>query len=225
MKHQFFSLLTFVAIFPFGFLSLPAAGADKPDLKGLIQQYLPACRVRASESGNAQALVSGAGEALDLTKISKENPEPKAAPGYWYSPTMDFLSRQKVQANKAEQATGVIQLLHTLWRGPDFVQKKLYRARSFEGGWVVEVDHDFTNYPGSIQEIMPYELLVDHDHTLTQLRQRCYFYQGSASIYTNTVISVYEREKKIKGGIHYPEALEQELRNAWNKEKDAAIRN
>jgi len=134
---------------------------------------------------------------------------------------MDFLSCQKIKINPATDAAGVIQLLHTLWRGADFVRQKLYQARPFDGGWVIQVEHDFTNYSGSIQEIMPYELLVDQNHSLTQLRQRCYYYQGSASTNTNIVITVYEREKKIKGGINYPEALEKELQKAWKKEKDA----
>jgi hypothetical protein len=66
---------------------------------------------------------------------------------------------------------------------------------------------------------MPYELLVDGAHRVAQMRERCYSFRGSATIYTNTVISVYEREKKIQGGIYYPEVLENELRKVWEQEQ------
>ena len=116
----------------------------------------------------------------------------------------------------------MIQLWHAFWRGPVFVQQKLYEARPFPGGWVVHVDHNFTEYPGNIQYIKPYELLVNGNHRLTQLRERCYQYLGSEAVYTNTVVSVYEREKKIRGGINYPEVLEKELQKAWKRENEQA---
>jgi len=121
------------------------------------------------------------------------------------------------------EATEAIRLLHLIWRGPRFARQKLYQAREFDGGWVVEVDHDFTHYPGSVQAVMPYELLVDDAHRVAQMRERCYFFRGSARTYTNTVISVYEREKKIQGGIYYPEVLEEELRKVWEQEQTNGV--
>jgi hypothetical protein len=100
------------------------------------------------------------------------------------------------------------------------VQQKLYKARQFRGGWVVEVEHDFANYPSSVQQINPYELLVDSEDRVSQFRQRCYAYRGSAKVYTNTVISVYQRELKRDRGRNYPEHLFEELQSAWEREKN-----
>jgi hypothetical protein len=66
---------------------------------------------------------------------------------------------------------------------------------------------------------MPYELLVDSRWRVTRLRERCYYFPGSAVVYTNTVSSVYEREKTNQHGLYYPEALEKELRKAWEAEQ------
>jgi hypothetical protein len=220
MKNAMPLPLLFGAVLLTTLALLRGESADKSDLKELVGQYLAHCKIRVDSSGNPQSLVSAAGETLDLAKTAEEVPAPTAVVGYWYSPTMNFLSRQKIAITTAQDAKGAVKLFHALWRGPGFVQKKIYEARQFDGGWVIEVDHDFRKYPGSIQQIMPYELLVDHDHSLTQLRQRCYHYPGSEAVYTNTVISVYEREKGINGGINYPEALEHELRNAWEREKN-----
>ena len=34
--------------------------------------------------------------------------------------------------------------------------------------------------------------------------------RGNASVYSNTVVSVYEREMKLNRGLNYPEVLEKE---------------
>jgi hypothetical protein len=49
------------------------------------------------------------------------------------------------------------------------------------------------------------------------VRQRCYYYRGSAAVYTNTIAPVYEREIKTNHGLNYPEALFKELDEAWKK--------
>ncbi len=186
----------------------------------LAHVYVPQCVIATNHAGTPKALVSPSGEVLDLLAAARENPMPSNnVAGYWFSPTMDFLSRQKVQVASPGQAVAVVQLLHAIWRGPDFVREKIYRARRIDLGWLIEVEHDFTNYPGNVFSIPPYELLVDTRHTVLQMRQRCYDYPGSVKVYTNTVSSVYEREIKANRGLNYPEALFKELREAWEREK------
>jgi hypothetical protein len=198
-----------------------AETTNAPSLEQLVTFCVPGCRLQVDDAGKPKALVSADGGVLDLAGATKETPAPRDnVVGYWYAPTMDFLSRQKVEVARPDQAVGAVQLLHAIRYGPDFVKEKIYQARPFEGGWVVGIDHDFTHYPGRIQEMHPYELLVDGAHKLTELRQRCYHYSGSAKIYTNTVISVYEKEVHRNGGRDYPEVLEKALRDAWEKEKD-----
>ncbi len=70
-----------------------------------------------------------------------------------------------------------------------------------------------------IRAVQPYELLVDDEERLVQLRQRCYTYLGSASVYSNTVSSVYEEQKSVRGGVNYPEVLRVKLRKAWQEER------
>ena len=207
------------AILPAVLGQVVAETTNKIELQSLVRLYLPGCQFRLDGAGKPEALIAPTGEVLDLTVAARENPEPKEALGYWYSPTMEFLSRQKTTAATPQDAAGVIKLLHALWRGPDFVKQKIYNARRFDGGWVVEVDHDFTHYPGKIQAIHPYEILLDADQCGVQIRERCYWYRGSASVYSNTVHSVYERELKLNRGLNYPEVLEKELSKAWENEK------
>ena len=197
-----------------------SSGAEPQDeLAALVERCVPACRFQTNSTGDRQALISASGEVLDLAKAAGEDPASAEAIGYWESPAMQFLGRQQIKAGTSTEARDAIRLLHMIWRGPGFVRQKLYEAHAFDGGWVVEVDHDFTHYPGSVQAVMPYELLVDGAHRVAQMRERCYSFRGSAKIYTNTVISVYEREKKIQGGIYYPEVLENELRKVWEQEQ------
>src|SRR4051794_30652171 len=99
-------------------------------LQHLARLYVPDCRLRLDEAGKPQAIVAPAGELLDLTAAARENPAPtNTVIGYWFSPSMGFLARQKITAATPEQAVGVIQLLHAIWRGPAFVRQKLYQAR------------------------------------------------------------------------------------------------
>ena len=207
------------AILPAVLGQVVAETTNKIELQSLVRLYLPGCQFRLDGAGKPEALIAPTGEVLDLTAAARENPEPKEALGYWYSPTMEFLSRQKTTAATPQDAAGVIKLLHALWRGSDFVKQKIYNARRFDGGWVIEVDHDFTHYPGKIQAIRPYEILLDADQRGVQIRERCYWYRGSASVYSNTVHSVYEREIKLNRGLNYPEVLEKELSKGSENEK------
>ena len=204
-----------------GLFPVPGEVSAAPsEISELVHSHLPACRLQTDAAGNPAALVSQSGEVLDLKAATQENPAPSNhVVGYWFSPSMDFLSRQYLQAPTSEAAADVVRLLHAIWRGPNFVQQKIYQARRVDLGWVVEVEHDFTNYPGRIQATHPYELLLDRGDTVVQLRQRCYAYPGSVRIYTNTIVSVYQREINRDGGLHYPEALEKALRQAWEREK------
>jgi hypothetical protein len=201
-----------------GALALPAAEVEA-ELLALIRRQLPESHLQTNATGNPSVLVSGSGELLDLAKVARENPEPADGVGYRESPAMQFLSRQAISAATAAEAADAVRLLHALWRGSGFVRQKVYEARPIEGGWVVRVEHDFTNYPGSVQSLMPYELLVDSHQRVTRLRERCYYFPGSAVVYTNTVRSVYEQEKTNQNGLYYPEALEKELRKAWEAEQ------
>jgi hypothetical protein len=199
----------------------PAGASNELALEVLISKYLPACHLELANDGDRKILKSESGEFLDLTVAAHENPNPRDdVIGYWYSPAMDFLGRQKIKAATADHAAGAVQLLHAIAQGPKFVQQKLYKAHQIPGGWIVEVDHDFTNYPSSVQEINPYELLIDSENRVSQFCQRCYAYCGSPKVYTNTVISVYQRELKRDGGRNYPERLYEELQSAWEREKN-----
>jgi hypothetical protein len=187
----------------------------------LVSLSIPSCRLQMDDLGKPHAIVSAAGEVLNLTTAAQETPAPtNSVIGYWFSSSMNFLSRQNIKVTTHEQAEATIQLLHAIWRSPDFVKQKIYHAHPIDVGWLVEVEHDFTNYPGNVRVIHPYELLVDGGHNVVQLRERCYSYPGSALVYTNTVISVYEREIKLDGGRNYPEELFKELRNAWARENE-----
>lgn len=208
------------AILPAVLGQVVAASTNEIELQSLARQYVPGCQFRLDGAGEPEALLAPTGEVLELATAAGDQPQPtNGVVGYWFSPTMSFLSRQKIKAATPQAAADVIKLLHALWRGPGFVKQKIYSARQFDGGWEVEVDHDFTRYPGMIQAIHPFELLVDAGQRVVQVRQRCYYYRGSASVYSNTVLSVYEREIKLNRGLDYPEVLLKELSKAWEKEK------
>jgi hypothetical protein len=213
--------LVIIAVFVTAFCNrLFADTTNQFGLQSLISKHLPNAHLRLDDAGNPKTLVSSSGDSLNLAAAFHETPQPtNTVVGYWFSPTMDFLSRQRMKAATPEEAVDIIQFLHVIWRGPEMARQKLYNARPIDAGWLVTVDHDFTNFPASVQAIMPYELLVDNARNVVQLRQRCYHYPGNSVVYTNTVISVYNREIKINHGLNYPEALEKELRNAWKKEQ------
>ncbi|MCX6925894.1 MAG: hypothetical protein NT154_22210, partial [Verrucomicrobia bacterium] len=192
------------------------AAPVETELKQLVDKYLPGCKVQYDGEGKPNTLSSPEGTFLDLKGASSVA---SAQPGYWSSPMMELLSRQSLKVESESDAVDVVKLLHALCYGPSFVKQKVYHPRAFEGGWLIEVDHDHKNYPGNVSFVHPYELLVDARINVTQFRQRCYTYLGSASVYSNTVVSVYEREKRVNGGSRYPEALRRELKEAWEKEK------
>jgi hypothetical protein len=190
------------------------------DLKQLAGQCLPGCKFLPATATKPRELISATGETLDLLAAARENPEPRKGAGYWQTPTMAFLGKQHIEVATNNDAAGVIQLLHVIWRGADFVKQKTYNALPFDGGWVVEViNHGATNRPGNATALPPYELLVDAGQHVVQIRERCYPYLGSARVYDNTVRSVYEREMKLNGGRNYLAVLEMELAKAWEMEK------
>jgi hypothetical protein len=205
------------------FLAIPfrsAAGATNGiELKQLVKQFLPGCAFEPATAAKPRALVSATGETLGLMSAARENAEPRKGAGYWLTPTMAFLSKQRIAVGSASDAAGVVQLLHVIWRGPAFVKERIYNAIPFDGGWAVEVSQDSVKYPGVVPAMPPYELLVDASGHLAQIRERCYPYIGSARVYGDTVRSVYEREIKRNGGVNYPQEVVKELAKAWAKEK------
>jgi len=148
MTH--YSLAFVVAAIFAGSNSLFAEATNKFSVRDLAQRHLPDCRLRVDRTGKVEAVVSPTGEVLEIATSARDHPNPtNGVAGYWFTPTMDFLSKQKPRASTSQEAVGVVQLMHSLWRGPDFIQQKLYAARAFDGGWVVQVEHDFANYPSS----------------------------------------------------------------------------
>jgi len=196
-----------------------AGATNGIDLRQLVKQYLPGCTLQPDTAPQPRTLVSASGDALDLMAAARENPEPRKEPGYWFTPTMAFLSRQQIDAGTSNNAAGVIQLLQVISRGAGFVKQNTYRALPFEGGWVVEVDRNLANQPGGVPAVPPYELLVDDSRHVVQIRERAYPYSGSARVYGNTVRSVYDREMNLNGGANYPAMVEQALAKAWATEK------
>ncbi len=196
-----------------------AGATNAIELKQLVKQYLPGCAFQPDTAAKPRALVSATGETLVLMSAARENAEPRKGAGYWQTPTMAFLSKQRIAVGSAEGAAGVVQLLHVIWRGPSFVKERIFNAIPFDGGWAVEVDHDSVKYPGVVPAMPPYELLVDASGHLAEIRERCYPYVGSARVYGDTVRSVYEREIKRNGGVNYPQEVVKELAKAWEKEK------
>jgi len=194
-----------------------AGATNGPELKQLVKQYLPGCALKPEKAARPRTLVSAAGEQVDLLAALRENPEPKKKKaGYWLTPTMTFLSKQRISVGTANDAAAVIQLLHVITRGAEFVQEGTYSAIPIEGGWVVEAARESAKSPAADP---PYELLVDASQHVTQIRERCYAYRGSARVYEDTVQAVYEREMKRNGGINYPQEVVKELAKAWEKEK------
>src|SRR6266571_243632 len=145
MKTDYTLLFVTAAILA-GSVPLFADTTNKYDLRVLAQRHLPGCQFRVDATGKTEALVSATGEVLELATAARDHPQPaNGVIGYWFSPTMSFLSRQKPKVATPEEAVGLVQLMHALWRGPAFVQQKIYNARPFDSGWVIQVEHDFTN--------------------------------------------------------------------------------
>jgi hypothetical protein len=137
---------------------------------------------------------------------------------------MTFLSDARPGVSDDATAARVIQLLHALCQGADFVRQQIYRPHAIDNGWLVEVDHDFENFPGMMRFIHPYELLVDENSRVTSLRQRSNVYLGNAEVYVDTITTVYEREVRVNRGNHYPEVLDEELKRAWAREQGVPLR-
>lgn len=212
-----------VAVLVAGGVRMGAAGTNQLDVRVLAQRLVPGCTQRLDGTGRLEALVSPRGPVLELATAAKDHPSPtNTQVGYWLTPTMDFLGGEAPVAKTPRAAVEVVQLMHLLWRGPGFVGQKRYGARPIEGGWVVEVDHDFDRVPAMVMAVAPYELLVDRAGKVVRFRQRSYHYLGSATVYTNTVMSVYEREIRRDGGRGYPEKLFRELDRAWEQEQRAS---
>ncbi len=138
-----------------------AAGTDAIELNKLLQQCLPGARLIPDAPAKPRAVMSASGDALDLMTALRENPQPRKGAGYWLTPTMRYLSRQRMGATTTNEAAGVIQLLQALTRGPGFVKQNIYRARAVDGGWVVEVEHDSAKNPEKVPAMPPYEVLLD----------------------------------------------------------------
>jgi beta-lactamase regulating signal transducer with metallopeptidase domain/biopolymer transport protein ExbD len=193
--------------------------APQPEtLDAWVRTCLPGCTLRQDDEGKPIAVVSPRGETLALADAAKHI-RTRGVIGYWSTHGTQFLSAQKLTVRSAEDAAEAISLLHVLSHGPEFVRRKIYKPHRIPTGWVVEIDHDLARSPGMIRHIEPYELLVDSEQRLVRLRQRCYTYHGSESVYTNTVVSVYEKEKNNRGDPDYPEVLREELRKAWEQEQ------
>lgn len=191
------------------------------DLRELVATLLPNHRLRLDDQDAPTALVSP--ESGEL-KIPAGGDVEGGPIGYWVSPAMTFLSDARTDVSDAAAAARLIQLLHALCKGPDFVRQKIYRPRAIDNGWLVEVDHDFENFPGMIPFIHPYEILVDEDNRVTSLRQRSNVYLGNAEVYVDTITTVYEREVRVNGGRNYPEVLDEELKQAWAREQGVPLR-
>jgi hypothetical protein len=201
-------------------------GPDFSTLNQLVTNQLPDCyfRTTAGCSANFYSLVNSGGNSVSVLAAHPEMPQPVTnAIGYWDSPIMNFLARQKIKTATADDAIHSVQLYLSLWQGTDYTRQKLCHARRFDDRWVVEVEHDFTNFPGQILAITPFELQVNVDSRIIQFRERCYDYLGSAAVYTNTLTTAYQREVKIRNGLGYPEAADRELRAAWKNEQEQLL--
>ena len=64
-----------------------------------------------------------------------------------------------------------------------------------------------------------WQLPFDPSQTENMQNRKPVWNRGNASVYSNTVVSVYEREMKLNRGLNYPEVLEKELSNACENEK------
>ena len=194
----------------------PASVSGEVVTAELVKEYLSGHELRVDDQGTPVALVSPVFGELELPASNETVPGPT---GYWGNPAMELLDAAKPKLSDRTEAAGLIQLLHALYHGPSFVRQKTYNPREIDGGWLVGVGHDFENYPGMIQFVHPYEILVDADSRMVRMRQRQHAYRGSADVYSNTITEVYAREVQVNRGINYPEVLDEELRQAWAREQ------
>jgi hypothetical protein len=202
-----------------------AAESKEIELTQLVSQYLPGCSFQPAPPAKPLAIFAPAGDGVVLATAARENGENKKGLGYWVTPTMAFLGRQGIAVATTDDATGVIKLLHVIWRGPEFVKQKIYNAVAVEGGWVVKVGRLETN-PATqsrsvVQAMQPYELLTDASGRVTEIRERAYPYTGPAAHYGNILRSVYAREMQHDNGAHFATEVGKELAKAEKTEKAA----
>jgi hypothetical protein len=101
-------------------------------LEILVSRYLPACHIELGDGGNRKILRSEPGEILDLAVAGHENPNPREEViGYWYSPAMDFLGRQKIKAVTANQAISAVQFLHAIARAQSLCNRSSTKRVNF----------------------------------------------------------------------------------------------
>ena len=213
-KHLLLAAILFYAVLPSW-----GAGTNGMQLKQWVEQCLPGARLLPEPPAKPRTLLSASGEPLDLMSALRENSKTKKGAGYLLTPTMHYLSRQHLPAPTADAAVGLIQLLHVLTRGPSFVRMNKYSAFPVDGGWVVTVEHNYANDPQKAPAIPPYELLVDASQSVAQIQERSFSFLGSPVVYDRTVRTVYEREFKLNGGIHYQATVERELAKEWETER------
>ena len=204
-------------------IGLAAAAPEETELKQLVDKCLPGCQVQCDAEGKPNRVGSPAGEFLDLAGAGRLLP---TGPLYSSSPAMEFLRRQNLKARSEDEAVSIIKLLDELCWTPS--KMKEYAARAFDGGWVIlgtgepigDAGRGITNYPSLWLYIPPYELLVDAKQNVTRFQIRSYAYPGSASVYSNTVLSVNRTVAMIPNLPHHHMVMCDELRKAWEKEKE-----
>ena len=201
----------------------PAAKTNDLELAQLVSQYLPGCTLQPAPPARPLALIAPSGDGLVLANAARENAENKKGLGYWVTPTMAFLGRQRIAVSTPADAAGVIKLVHVIWRGPEFVKQKIYNAIPVEGGWIVEVGRVVTNQATQLSTVaeamQPYELVTDSAGHVTEIRERTYPYTGPTARYGNILRTVYTREMQRDKGAHFASEVEKELAKTEAAEK------
>lgn len=169
-----------------GSFTSPAASTNELELAQLVSRYLPGSKLQPAPPAKPLALIAPSGDGLVLANAARENAETKKGLGYWVTPTMAFLGRQRIAVGTPDDADGVIKLLHVLWRNPEFVKQKIYNAVPAEGGWIVEVGRVVTNQATQssavVQAMQPYELVTDATGHVTEIRERAYPYRAHRAL-------------------------------------------
>jgi len=216
-----------IAVFLAASIGLAAAGPEGAELKRLVDKFLPGCQVQYDSEGKPKAVSSPDGEFLDLKGgLMGAGRLLPTGPLYQSSLAMEFFRRQNVKARSEDEAVSLIKILDELGWGKS--KMKEYAARRFDGGWVIlstgeligDVGRGITNYPSVWLVIPPYELLVDAKQNVIRFQYRSYAYPGSASVYSNTVVSVNRTVAMIPNLLYHHMVMRDELRKAWEKEKE-----
>ncbi len=100
------------------------------------------------------------------------------------------------------------------------MRQKLYRARQYDGVWIVETGHDFEKYPAHVRYVYPYEIEVDTDGRATRVRQRNTNYLGSAKVYREIYTTTRKQQQQVQDGLILLEVLTEKLRIAFAKEEN-----